>query len=44
MGLEVKDPEAVASGFPQKKSLGNGKFEVKDIDRNTLELAANWPV
>ena len=44
MGMEVKDPEAVASGFAQKKSLGNGKFEVKDIDGNTLELAANWQV
>ena len=44
MGVEVKDPEAVAAGFPHKKSLGNGKFEVKDIDGNTLELAAHWQV
>jgi catechol 2,3-dioxygenase-like lactoylglutathione lyase family enzyme len=44
MGMEVKDPEAVAAGFPQKKSLGNGKFEVKDVDGNTLQLAASWAV
>ena len=44
MGMEVKDPEAVAAGFPQKKPLGNGRFEVKDIDGNTLELAAAWQV
>jgi extradiol dioxygenase family protein len=44
MGMEVTDPEAVASGFPHKKSLGNGKFEVKDTEGNTLELAAHWQV
>ena len=44
IGMEVKDPAAVAAGFPHKKSLGNGKFEVKDIDGNTLELAAHWQV
>lgn len=44
MGLEVKDPEAVAAGFTAKKALGSGKFEVKDLDGNTLELAAGWIV
>lgn len=44
IGLEVKDPESVAAGFTEKKALGNGKFEVKDLDGNTLELAANWQV
>ena len=44
LGLEVKNPEAVAAGFPEKKSLGNGRFEVKDIDGNTMELAENWAV
>jgi len=42
--MEVKDPEAAANGFPHHKSLGDGKFEVKDIDGNTLELAAHWQV
>jgi hypothetical protein len=44
MGLEVKDPEKTAAGFPSKTHLGNGKFAVQDIDGNTLELAASWPV
>lgn len=44
MGLEVKNPEAVAAGFGEKKALGNGMFAVKDIDGNTLELAASWAV
>ncbi|MBM4262333.1 MAG: VOC family protein [Deltaproteobacteria bacterium] len=42
MGLEVKDPGSVAAGFGEKKSLGNGRFAVKDLDGNTLELAASW--
>jgi catechol 2,3-dioxygenase-like lactoylglutathione lyase family enzyme len=44
MGLEVEDSEKIAAGFPSKRALGNGKFEVKDIDGNTLELAASWPI
>lgn len=44
MGLEVKEPEKVASEFPSKKSVGDGKFEVKDVDGNTLELARSWQV
>jgi catechol 2,3-dioxygenase-like lactoylglutathione lyase family enzyme len=44
MGLEVKEPERVASGFPSKKSMGQGKFQVKDPDGNTLELASSWQV
>jgi catechol 2,3-dioxygenase-like lactoylglutathione lyase family enzyme len=44
MGLEVKDPEKTAAGFPSKTNLGNGKFAVQDIDGNPLELAASWPV
>jgi hypothetical protein len=44
MGLEVKDPEKTAAGFPSKKSLGGGRFEVQDVDGNTLELAASWQV
>jgi catechol 2,3-dioxygenase-like lactoylglutathione lyase family enzyme len=44
MGIEVKDPERTAAGFPSKKSLGNGKFAVQDIDGNSLQLAASWPV
>jgi catechol 2,3-dioxygenase-like lactoylglutathione lyase family enzyme len=44
MGLEVQDPEKTAAGFPSKKTLGNGKFTVKDIDGNTLELASSWQV
>jgi catechol 2,3-dioxygenase-like lactoylglutathione lyase family enzyme len=44
MGLEVRDPEKAASEFPEKKSLGGGKFEVKDVDGNTLELASSWQV
>ena len=44
MGLEVKDPEKAAAGFPSKKSLGGGRFEVLDVDGNTLQLAASWPV
>jgi catechol 2,3-dioxygenase-like lactoylglutathione lyase family enzyme len=44
MGLEVKDPEKTAAAFPGKKSLGNGKYAVQDIDGNALELAASWQV
>jgi catechol 2,3-dioxygenase-like lactoylglutathione lyase family enzyme len=44
MGLEVADAEKAAAEFPSRKALGNGKFEVKDIDGNTLELAASWQV
>ena len=44
MGLEVKDPEAVAAGFPEKQSAVKGKFQVKDCDGNALELAASWAV
>jgi catechol 2,3-dioxygenase-like lactoylglutathione lyase family enzyme len=44
MGLEVIDAEKVASEFPSKKALGDGKFEVKDVDGNTLQLASSWQV
>jgi len=44
LGLEVKDPESVAAGIGEKKSLGNGRFAVKDCDGNGLELAASWTV
>jgi catechol 2,3-dioxygenase-like lactoylglutathione lyase family enzyme len=44
LGFEVRDPEKVAAGFPSKKPLGSGKFEVKDVDGNTLELSASWQV
>jgi hypothetical protein len=44
MGLEVEDAEKTAAQFPSRKALGNGKFEVKDIDGNTLELAGSWQV
>jgi catechol 2,3-dioxygenase-like lactoylglutathione lyase family enzyme len=44
MGLEVKEPAKLAAEFPSKKALGDDKFEVKDIDGNTLELAASWQV
>jgi hypothetical protein len=44
MGVQVKDPAAVADAFPEHKPLGNGKYEVKDVDGNTLQLAEQWPV
>jgi len=43
MGVQVNDPAAVAEAFPQHKSLGSGKYEVKDVDGNTLQLAEKWP-
>jgi catechol 2,3-dioxygenase-like lactoylglutathione lyase family enzyme len=44
MGLEVEDPERVASAFPHQESLGNGRFTVKDVDGNRLELGSSWPI
>jgi catechol 2,3-dioxygenase-like lactoylglutathione lyase family enzyme len=43
LGVTVKDPAAVAEKFSQRRSLGAGKFEVKDVDGNTLQLAESWP-
>ncbi len=44
MGFEVNNPEKTAAGFPFKKALDGGKFEVQDVDGNTLQLAASWQV
>jgi catechol 2,3-dioxygenase-like lactoylglutathione lyase family enzyme len=44
MGLEVKEPAKLAAEFPSQTALGDGKFEVKDIDGNTLKLASSWHV
>ena len=44
IGFEVEDPEKTAAGFPSKKSLGGGRFEVQDVDGNTVELASSWLV
>jgi catechol 2,3-dioxygenase-like lactoylglutathione lyase family enzyme len=44
LGLEVNDPEKIAAKFPSEKALGGGKFEVKDVDGNRLELASSWQV
>jgi hypothetical protein len=44
MGMEVRDAEKTAGQFPSKRALGDGKFEVKDVDGNTLQLASSWQV
>jgi catechol 2,3-dioxygenase-like lactoylglutathione lyase family enzyme len=44
LGLQVDDPEKVASAFPSSTPLGNGKLAVTDVDGNRLELASVWPV
>jgi catechol 2,3-dioxygenase-like lactoylglutathione lyase family enzyme len=44
MGFEVTDAEKTAAAFPSHTSLGNGRFAVKDIDGNAIELASTWQV
>jgi hypothetical protein len=44
MGVQVNNPAAAANAYPEHKSLGDGQFEVKDVDGNTLRLAEQWPV
>ncbi|MDH3445462.1 MAG: VOC family protein [Deltaproteobacteria bacterium] len=44
MGFEVTNAEKAAAEFPSKKALEGGKFEVQDVDGNTLELAPSWQV
>jgi len=42
MGVHVKDPATIANSFPEQKSLGGGKYAVKDVDGNMLQLADHW--
>ncbi|HWP57809.1 MAG TPA: VOC family protein [Candidatus Acidoferrales bacterium] len=44
MGLEVPDPESLASALGAKRSAGCGQAQIEDPDGNALELASSWAV